>query len=93
DNNHNPQAPALELSTIQPISPSERHGRPRDLFTIWFGCNLILLTVITGALAVTVFKLPFFSALIALVLGNLVGGIFMALHSAQGPRLGVPQMV
>ncbi|MFZ6046730.1 purine-cytosine permease family protein [Pseudomonas sp. CR3202] len=93
NNNDNPQAPALELSTIQPISPDERHGRPRDLFTIWFGCNLILLTVITGALAVTVFKLPFFSALAALVLGNLVGGVFMALHSAQGPQLGVPQMV
>ncbi len=92
-NNDNPQAPALELSTIQPISAEERHGRPRDLFTIWFGCNLILLTVITGALAVTVFKLPFFSALAALVLGNLVGGVFMALHSAQGPQLGVPQMV
>lgn len=91
--NDNPQAPTLELSTIQPISPNERHGRPRDLFTIWFGCNLILLTVITGALAVTVFKLPFFSALVALVLGNLVGGVFMALHSAQGPQLGVPQMV
>ncbi|MDH4568662.1 cytosine permease [Pseudomonas sp. BN414] len=92
-NNDNPQAPTLELSTIQPISAEERHGRPRDLFTIWFGCNLILLTVITGALAVTVFKLPFFSALAALVLGNLVGGVFMALHSAQGPQLGVPQMV
>ncbi len=26
-------------------------------------------------------------------MGNFVGGIFMALHSAQGPRLGVPQMV
>ncbi|WP_044874841.1 cytosine permease [Pseudomonas sp. LFM046] len=92
-NKDNSQAPTLELSTIQPISAAERHGRPRDLFTIWFGCNLILLTVITGALAVTVFKLPFFSALAALVLGNLVGGVFMALHSAQGPQLGVPQMV
>ena len=53
----------------------------------------MLLTVVTGALAVTVFKLSFVAALLALVLGNLVGGIFMALHSAQGPQLGVPQMV
>ncbi len=29
----------------------------------------------------------------AIVFGNLVGAIFMALHAAQGPRLGVPQMV
>ena len=48
------QTPAatLELSTIQPIARHERHGRARDLFTIWFGSNIMLLTVVTGALAV-----------------------------------------
>jgi NCS1 family nucleobase:cation symporter-1 len=86
-------AATLELSTIQPIAHDQRHGRARDLFTIWFGSNIMLLTVVTGALAVTVFKLPFLAAMAALVLGNLIGGIFMALHSAQGPQLGVPQMV
>ncbi|WPP01682.1 cytosine permease [Pseudomonas sp. HR96] len=90
----NDSTPAtLELSTIQPIAHDQRHGRARDLFTIWFGSNIMLLTVVTGALAVTVFKLPFLAAMTALILGNLVGGIFMALHSAQGPQLGVPQMV
>ncbi|MFJ3483134.1 purine-cytosine permease family protein [Pseudomonas sp. NPDC090202] len=84
---------SLELSTIQPIPADQRHGRPRDLFTIWFGSNIMVLTVVTGALAVTVFKMPFLSAMLALVLGNLIGGVFMALHSAQGPQLGVPQMV
>ncbi|WP_263263115.1 cytosine permease [Pseudomonas sp. RIT-PI-S] len=84
---------ALELSTIQPIPASERHGRARDLFTIWFGSNIMLLTVVTGALAVTVFKLPLLPALVALIAGNLFGAVFMALHSAQGPQLGVPQMV
>jgi nucleobase:cation symporter-1, NCS1 family len=83
----------LEESTIQPIPRSERHGRASDLFTIWFGSNIMMLTIVTGALAVTVFKQPFWSGVLAIVIGNLVGAIFMALHSAQGPRLGVPQMV
>jgi nucleobase:cation symporter-1, NCS1 family len=83
----------LEQQTIRPISLSERHGRARDLFTVWFGTNLMLLTVVTGALAVTVFHLPLISAILSLTLGNLVGGVFMALHAAQGPTLGVPQMV
>ena len=87
------RAATLELSTIQPIALDQRHGRARDLFTIWFGSNIMLLTVVTGALAVTVFQLPFLAAMVALVAGNLIGGIFMALHSAQGPQLGVPQMV
>ncbi|MDR8970589.1 purine-cytosine permease family protein [Burkholderia multivorans] len=29
----------------------------------------------------------------AIVLGNAVGGFFTSLHSAQGPKLGVPQMI
>jgi nucleobase:cation symporter-1, NCS1 family len=83
----------LESNTILPVPLSERHGRARDLFTVWFGANLILLTIVTGALAATVFHLPFRLAVLGLVLGNLVGGVFMALHAAQGPTLGVPQMV
>jgi nucleobase:cation symporter-1, NCS1 family len=53
----------------------------------------MLLTVVTGGLAVTQFSLSFAWAAISLLIGNLLGGIFMALHAAQGPRLGVPQMV
>jgi NCS1 family nucleobase:cation symporter-1 len=83
----------LENSTIQPIPLSERHGTAADLFTVWFGTNFMLLTIVTGGLAVTVFALPFGWALVGLAVGNLLGAIFMALHSAQGPTLGVPQMI
>jgi purine-cytosine permease-like protein len=83
----------LEQFTIQPIPHSERHGNARDLFTIWFGSNIMMLTIATGALAVTVFKQPFWWGVLAIVIGTLVGAVFMALHSAQGPQLGVPQMV
>ena len=87
------KAGELELATIQPIPLDQRHGTYADLFTVWFGSNLMLLTIVTGGLAVTVFGLPFVWAVVALALGNLVGGVFMALHAAQGPTLGVPQMV
>jgi purine-cytosine permease-like protein len=87
------QPARLELSTIQPIPASERHGTAGDLFTVWFGSNLMLLTIVTGGLAVTVFALPFGWAAAALAVGNLIGAVFMALHAAQGPTLGVPQMI
>nr|VUD29351.1 permease, cytosine/purine, uracil, thiamine, allantoin family [Raoultella sp. NCTC 9187] len=83
----------LESNTIRPIPLNMRHGKPGDLFTIWFGSNIMLLTVITGAMSVTIFHLSFFWSVVALFIGSLVGGLFMALHSAQGPKLGVPQMV
>src|SRR5271163_1486097 len=83
----------LEISTIQPIALDQRHGKARDLFTVWFGSNVMLLSVVTGGLSATVFGLSFVWAAIGLAVGNFVGGIFMALHAAQGPTLGVPQMV
>src|SRR6185437_13533132 len=83
----------LEQHTIRPIALHERHGTARDLFTVWFGSNVMLLTVVTGALAATVFHLPLLWAIASLVLGNLGGAVLMALHAAQGPTLGVPQMV
>ena len=86
-------AAQLERYTIEQIPLGQRHGRPRDLFTIWFTSNLMPLTVVTGALATAAFGLPFLPAVIALVVGNLLGAVFMALHSAQGPKLGIPQMI
>jgi NCS1 family nucleobase:cation symporter-1 len=91
--NNRERSTRLELSTIQPIAHDQRHGTYGDLFTVWFGSNLMLLTIVTGGLAATVFALPFVWAVVGLAIGNLAGAVFMALHAAQGPTLGVPQMI
>ena len=86
-------ASRVEQRTIDIIPHDERHGRARDLFTIWFGSNVTPLTIVTGALAPLVYGLDFWSSVIAIALGNFGGGLLMALHSVQGPKLGVPQMI
>ena len=86
-------ATRVEQRTIDIIPHDERHGRVRDLFTIWFGSNILPLTIYTGALAYSAFGLGFWAGVTAIVIGNLGGAIFMALHSIQGPKLGVPQMI
>jgi NCS1 family nucleobase:cation symporter-1 len=83
----------IEKHTIYQIPLDQRHGKARHLFTLWLGANINVLTVVTGALATTLFGQSFLAGSIAILVGNLVGAIFMALHAAQGPRLGVPQMV
>jgi NCS1 family nucleobase:cation symporter-1 len=83
----------IEQHTIYQIPLEQRHGKARHLFTLWLGANINVLTVVTGALATTLFGQSFLAGSSAIVIGNLVGTIFMALHAAQGPRLGVPQMV
>ncbi|HEX7825350.1 MAG TPA: cytosine permease, partial [Mycobacterium sp.] len=70
---------SVEQRTIDHVPVDERHGRARDLFTVWFGSNIMLLTIITGALATTVFGLPLWAGALAIVLGNVIGGIVMAL--------------
>ena len=82
----------LESSHIDVIDPADRHGTPRDLFPVWFSGNLSIGNAIFGALAIMVGN-SFWWAVIAVLVGNVVGGTFMALHSVQGARLGVPQLI
>ena len=85
--------PLIEQHTIGYIPPQERHGKVRDLFTLWFGGNIAPLPMVTGALGVQVFHLNLPWCVAAIVVGQLLGGALMALHSAQGPQLGIPQMI
>ncbi len=82
----------VERRTIDMVPEGERHGRSFSQFTLWFGANMQITAVVTGALAV-VLGASGWAALVGLLVGNLFGGAFMALHSAQGPRLGLPQMI
>jgi len=83
----------IEDLTIQPVPESRRKGAARHLFSVWFGVNVMPLTLVTGVLGTTVYGLPPIWAVVAILLGNLLGAVLMALHSVQGAKLGVPQMV
>ncbi|HZZ09527.1 MAG TPA: cytosine permease [Paraburkholderia sp.] len=86
-------APSLiERRSIDYIPEAERHGSLVSQFTLWFGANLQVTAVVTGALAVVLGGDVFWS-LIGLLAGQLIGGAVMALHGAQGPQLGLPQMI
>ena len=82
----------VEKRSIDFIPEAERYGKPGSLFFIWFGANMNITTIASGVLPVVIGLNLFWSAL-AIVLGSLLGAIFMASHSAQGPKLGIPQMI
>jgi purine-cytosine permease-like protein len=82
----------LEVQHIDIIARSARHGRARDLFPLWFSANLNVGNAFFGALAIIVGN-NFFWAVVAVVLGNIAGAAFMSLHSIQGAKLGVPQLI
>jgi nucleobase:cation symporter-1, NCS1 family len=82
----------VEQYTIRPVPDSARHGRARGLLPFWFTVNASVYTIGLGAFA-ALFRLGLWPTIAAIVAGTAVGGVFMAAHSAQGPRLGVPQLV
>jgi NCS1 family nucleobase:cation symporter-1 len=82
----------VESRSIDYVPVSERHGQAWHLGPVWFQGNAQLSTLAVGLLGVSL-GLNFIWAAIAIVAGILVGTLFMAFHSAQGPKLGLPQMI
>lgn len=82
----------VETRSVDVVPPEERHGSPRGLFSLWFGANTTGVTLLTGSLAILT-DLSLLWSFLAIALGTLVGSVFVAYHSAQGPVLGLPQMI
>jgi NCS1 family nucleobase:cation symporter-1 len=82
----------IESRSIDYIPDAERHGGLASQFTLWLSANMQVTAIVTGALAVVLGGDVFWS-LIGLLAGQLIGGAVMALHGAQGPQLGLPQMI
>src|SRR5664279_4296775 len=83
---------SVEVRSIDYVPVSERHGKPWHLGPVWFQGNAQISTLAVGLLGVSL-GLNFMWSAIAIILGVLVGTLFMAFHSAQGPKLGLPQMI
>lgn len=86
------RTPVVEQRSIDRIPESERHGTARSLFFLWFAANTSITAVVTGALFVLLGNTAMW-AIPAAILGNIAGAFVTSLHSVQGPRLGVPQMI
>jgi NCS1 family nucleobase:cation symporter-1 len=82
----------LETRSIDYVPKSERHGKVWHVGPLWFMSNAQLATL---ALGTTSFALGgnLIWSIIAIAVGLVIGTIFMAAHSSQGPKLGLPQMV
>ncbi|MFF9147930.1 purine-cytosine permease family protein [Streptomyces sp. NPDC014861] len=88
-----PARPAgIEQHSIDWVPLSERHGKPSDVGAIWFVGSLNLTGLATGVVTLSM-GASLVWTVTATVLGSLFGTFFMAFHSAQGPQLGLPQLV
>lgn len=82
----------VETRSVDFVPHAERFGKSRDLRNVWFVGNVNLTAMATGVVALSL-GANLIWTIIAVVAGSLFGTFFMAFHSAQGPQLGLPQLV
>src|SRR4051794_4768071 len=82
----------VEVRSIDYVPLNERHGRVWNQGPLWFMSNAQIATLAVGTFSVTGGGNLVWSIL-AIISGVLFGTFFMAFHSAQGPQLGLPQMI
>src|SRR5438105_9147148 len=76
---------------IRPVPPEHRRLSGVDFAVLWGDLAIGLLVLLTGALLVPALGLP--TALLAIVVGSLVGCVPLALVAYAGAREAVPTMV
>ena len=82
----------VEARSIDYVPLGERHGKVWSQGPLWFMSNAQIATLAVGTFSVIGGGNLLWS-LIAIIGGALLGTFFMAFHSAQGPQLGLPQMI
>lgn len=82
----------VETRSIDYVPLTERRGKVRHLWPVWFTGDAHLATLATGAISVAAGLSLFWSGL-AVIGGCVLGTILMAFHCTQGPHLGLPQMI
>lgn len=87
-----PRVNGIEVRSIDYVPLNERHGKTWHLGPLWFMSNAQIATLAVGLISITTGGSLFWSV-VSILAGLLVGTLFMAFHSAQGPQLGLPQMI
>jgi putative hydroxymethylpyrimidine transporter CytX len=76
---------------VQPVPVERRHLRPFDLGVLWGDLAVSLLVMVAGSLLVP--GLSTQAALLAIVVGTLLGTVLLSLVGMAGSDTGVPTMV
>src|SRR6266568_864293 len=85
------QVATIEPYSIEHIPASERHGRNRHLFLLWFAANLTIADYALGFLPVAL-GVSLGRTVVMLAIGNLLGAALVGACAAMGIRAGYPQM-
>ena len=84
---------SIEGHGMEPIPELARYGSVGRVFTVWFTPNLVPAGFFLGTLAAASFiGLGFWTAVAAIIVGNLVGSVLVGMLARMGPATGMAQM-
>ncbi len=84
---------SIETNGVNPIPQSERHGRPFDMFWIWFASNIGVLGITYGAFLVTFYHLSLGQAVLAGLVGTVVSFLLVGFISLAGKLGSAPTLI
>ncbi|MFF8600449.1 purine-cytosine permease family protein [Streptomyces sp. NPDC015232] len=85
------RSPRIESHGIDHIPDEERHGHPRELFSIWAAANVNYLSLVVGG-ALVLMGLSLAQSLAVIVIGNLFW-LLTGVLAVSGPAAGAPSEV
>lgn len=84
---------SLERRGVRPVPPDRRFGTAGRLVTLWFSAQINPTTMFVGVLGTASFiGLGWLWGIAAIILGNVLGSITVALLGVIGTRTGGPQL-
>jgi len=82
---------SVEQRGLAPVPESERYGRTFRMFTVWLSPQFTPSALFIGVIAASL-GLGFWQGLVAIVVGNILGGLVVAYLCTWGPRTGMGQL-
>ncbi|WP_217553451.1 cytosine permease [Streptomyces sp. GbtcB6] len=81
----------VEANGVNPVPDTERRGKPRDLFAVWFAWNISILGVSYG-IYVFGLGLNVWQTIVAGIIGYLASATLVGILAVGGPRTGLPTL-
>src|SRR5438034_8291673 len=82
---------SIETNGINPIVDDDRHGRPLELFWVWFVASFGIINIIFGGI-LSVSGLNFWQSVLVTLVALAVSFALVGVLSIPGARAGAPMM-
>ena len=82
----------VESRGLDPVPDKDRHGRPAELFWVWFAANLGIIGIVYGAIIASL-GLDLWQGTVVAIVGSALSFLLVGVLGVAGKRAGLPMLV